>query len=100
MRLLVNNLDNFGASKELVQVCEFVDNLGLYGYQKSIIKRELEFLISKGFIDTDSVLSDVLLNDIQNDEINIRITAKGYYYIKEVICHFYYGFGITRYSNL
>lgn len=90
LRLLVNNLDNFGHSKELVQVCEFINNLSLYGYKKNIIKKELEFLITKGFIDTDSILSDVILNDIQNDDINIRITAKGYYYIKEVICHFYY----------
>jgi hypothetical protein len=46
-------------------------------------------LINISLIDTDEVLTDVGKKDIP-DELNITITLKGYYYIKELCTRFHY----------
>lgn len=68
----------------------FIDEFISYGYKEFILNQEIEFLIHHGFIDIDNVLSDIKWNTLPNKGFNMTITAKGLYYIQNLINHFHY----------
>ena len=61
-----------------------------YGYREDVINMEIESLLSDNFIETDKILSDISWNNLPEENFSITITAKGHYYITELINRFYY----------
>ena len=61
-----------------------------YGYREDVVNKELESLLTDNFIETDKVLSDISWNYLPEETFSITITAKGHYYITELINRFYY----------
>lgn len=84
------NLNKFISYNQLVE--EFKE----YGYKEDLINQELEYLISNGFIDTDSDLADIKWTKLPDENFSMTIMAKGLFYIQTMICKFYYWELITQ----
>lgn len=78
------NINKFIGYSDLLK--EFLD----YGYREDVVNKELESLLTDNFIETDKVLSDISWNYLPEETFSITITAKGHYYITELINRFYY----------
>jgi Cdc6-like AAA superfamily ATPase len=73
-----------------MKLSQILNDFTLYGYQENVLKMEILELINNGFIDSDEVLSDIKFETLQLEEYNLIITSKGFYYIENMINHFYY----------
>lgn len=78
------NINKYIGYSDLLK--EFLD----YGYREDVINRELESLLTDNFIETDKVLSDISWIYLPEETFSITITAKGHYYVTELINRFYY----------
>lgn len=69
---------------------EFLEEFQKYGYREDVLNQEIEFLLKDNFIETDKLLSDVRWNELPKNDFAITITAKGHYYITNLVNRFYY----------
>lgn len=68
----------------------FITEFVSYGYKEFILNQEIEFLLHYGFIDIDRIISDIKWDKLPNQNFNMTITAKGLYYIQNLINHLHY----------
>lgn len=69
---------------------ELVDEFNNYGYKKDVINQEMECLIKENLVETDKIISDISWTKLPNNDFSITITAKGHYYVKELVNRFHY----------
>lgn len=69
---------------------KLVEEFNNYGYKKDIINQEIENLIKENLIETDKIISDISWTKLPNNEFSITISAKGHYYITELVNRFHY----------
>lgn len=69
---------------------ELVDEFNNYGYKKEIVNQEVEELLKENLVETDKKLSDISWSKLPNEDFSITITARGHYYINNLINSFYY----------
>ena len=67
-----------------------VDEFNNYGYKKEIVNQEVEELLKENLVETDKKLSDISWSKLPNEDFSITITARGHYYINNLINSFYY----------
>lgn len=60
-----------------------------FGYRTNIVVYSIEKLIEFDLLESEDNVSDVELNQLNNN-VNLCITSKGYYYYKELIKRFHY----------
>lgn len=89
LRELVKLYENEGNSNRYVSINTIFDLFTGFGYQLKTLRSAILELISISLIDTDEILTDVNKKDIP-DDLNLTITLKGYYYIKELCTRFHY----------
>ncbi|WP_018630460.1 P-loop NTPase fold protein [Niabella aurantiaca] len=65
------------------------EKLNSLGYKINSIKSAISELLKQSLIDTDEQISDVEWKDLPN-EFNLSLTAKGHYYLKELVNRFHY----------
>lgn len=90
LKRLSEQLTEDGNVNRYLQYSNLLNEFIEYGYNENIINQEIASLIQQGFIDIDQIISDIKWHTLPNNDLNITITAKGYYYEKEIINHFYY----------
>lgn len=90
LRKLVSIRNLKGITNSFIPVGELKDLFKEYGYRASIINQELAYLLEYGFIDADKKLSDIKWYRIEDDNLSLTITSKGYYYVTDIINNFYY----------
>lgn len=79
-----------GNTNSFIPLSELIEQFVEYGYRKHIIVQELVYLLECGFIDSDKKLTDVKWYTINEFDISVSITSKGYYYLVDIINNFYY----------
>ena len=77
----INKFRNYG---------ELVDEFNNYGYKKEIINQEIAELLKENLVETDKLLSDISWTKLPNEDFSITITARGHYYVNELINRFHY----------
>lgn len=90
LRRLEEQLLSKGNVSKYLNYSVFIEEFLSYGYKEHILNQELELLIHNGFVDIDKLLSDIRWDKLPNPFLNLTITAKGLYYIQNIINHFYY----------
>jgi GTPase SAR1 family protein len=76
-------------TEKFIQNTSLVDKITSLGYRPNVINSALISLIKSSLIDTDEQLSDVEWQEIPT-RFNVTITAKGHYYLNELIYRFHY----------
>lgn len=76
-------------TEKLVPNTTLIEKFSSLGYRVSSINFAVSNMISKGLIDTDEHLSDVIWTDLPN-RYNLCLTLKGFYYITELVNRFFY----------
>jgi hypothetical protein len=76
-------------TEKLISNSILVEKLSALGYRTNSITEALSSLIKAALIDTDENLSDVLWYKLPSN-YNLGLTAKGHYYLKELINRFHY----------
>lgn len=89
LKELVKLYENEGNSNRFIAIDSIYDLFSSFGYSIKTLRSAILELINISLIDTDEVLTDVDKKNIP-DELNITITLKGYYYIKELCTRFHY----------
>jgi energy-coupling factor transporter ATP-binding protein EcfA2 len=89
LRELVKLYENEGNANRFISIDNIYDLFSSFGYSIKTLRSAILELINISLIDTDEVLTDIDKKDIP-DELNITITLKGYYYIKELCTRFHY----------
>ena len=78
-----NNSDKF--TKVSLVLTQFTN----FGYKAATIKYALDDLLNLSLINTDDQYNDIEIRKL-SDDTNIQITAKGYYYYKQLVWDFQY----------
>jgi hypothetical protein len=89
LKELVKLYENEGNSNRFIAIEEIYVLFSSFGYSIKTLRSAILELINITLIDTDEVLTDIDKKNIP-DELNITITLKGYYYIKELCTRFHY----------
>lgn len=89
LKELLKLYENEGSSNRHVSITTIYELFSSFGYPIKILRSAILGLINISLIDTDEVLTDVDKKDIP-DELNLTITLKGYYYIKDLCTRFHY----------
>ena len=90
LKVLDEQLSFEGNINKFIGYSELLKSFKDYGYREDVINKELESLLTDNFIETDKVLSDIRWNCLPEETFSITITAKGHYYITELMNRFYY----------
>lgn len=86
---LMNIYELEGNSNKSIKITEIIETFTSFGYRVNSIRESLLNLLTISLIDSDDVVSDIKNIEI-SDEMNLSITLKGYYYIKNLITSFHY----------
>jgi GTPase SAR1 family protein len=89
LKELVKLYENEGNSNRFISIENIYTLFSSFGYSIKTLRSTILELINISLIDTDEILTDINKKDIP-DELNITITLKGYYYIKELCTRFHY----------
>jgi GTPase SAR1 family protein len=89
LKELVKLYENEGNANRFISINTIYDLFSSFGYSIKTLRSAILDLINISLIDTDEVLTDIDKKDIP-DELNLTITLKGYYYIKELCTRFHY----------
>lgn len=89
LKELVKLYENEGNTNRFISINSIYDLFSTFGYTIKTLRSAILELIGFSLIDTDEVLTDIDKKDIP-DDLNITITLKGYYYIKELCTRFHY----------
>jgi GTPase SAR1 family protein len=90
LKVLDEQLSFEGNINKFIGYSDLLKKFLEYGYREDVVNKELESLLTDNFIETDKVLSDISWNNLPEETFSITITAKGHYYITELINRFYY----------
>lgn len=60
------------------------------GYLEKEIILELESLVRNNLIECENYLTDLIVVDLNEENLNIRISYKGFYYLNFLLCRFHY----------
>lgn len=90
LRKLDEQLSFDGNINKYISYRNLVEELHNSGYKEDILNQEIEILLKDNFIETDKLLSDISWSQLPEEDFAITITAKGHYYITELINKFYY----------
>lgn len=86
---LINIYEAEGNSGKSVKISDLITKFTSFGYRLNSVNNSLNSLLKYSLIDSDEVISDTK-NNILSDDMNISITSKGHYYIKNLVTHFHY----------
>ena len=86
---LIRHFENEGNVNRYISINSIYDLFSSFGYTIKTLRSAIIDLIALSLIDTDEILTDIDKKDIP-DDLNLTITLKGYYYIKELCTRFYY----------
>jgi hypothetical protein len=86
---LIKNFENEGSTNKYISISTIYDLFSSFGYQVKTLRSAILDLINLTLIDTDEVLTDINKKNMP-DELNVTVTLKGYYYIKELSTRFHY----------
>src|SRR5690606_7690348 len=89
LKELVKLYENEGSTNRFISIDTIYDLFSSFGYSIKTLRSAILELINISLIDTDEVLTDVDKKGLR-DNLNITITLKGYYYIKELCTRFHY----------
>lgn len=81
--------ENEGNTNRFISINQIYDLFTSFGYPIKTLRSAIIDLINLSLIDTDEIITDIDKKDIP-DELNISITLKGYYYIKDLCTRFHY----------
>ena len=90
LRKLDDQLSFEGTINKYIGYADLLKVFQEYGYREDVINKEIEILLSESFIETDKLLSDISWISLPEEDFSITITAKGHYYITQLINRFYY----------
>ena len=90
LRYLDKNRQFKGENDNLVKYESIRSSFAEFGYREDIFNQEFVLLLNKGFVDSDNRISDIKWSSLDKAEFSVCITAKGYYYLTQVINQFYY----------
>lgn len=90
LKALDERLSFGGTNNKHRNFSELVDEFNNYGYKKDIINQEMENLIKENLVETDKIISDISWTKLPNNNFSITITAKGHYYVTELVNRFHY----------
>lgn len=90
LRALDERLSFEGNINKFKYYSELVGEFNEYGYKKEIVNQEVEELLKENLVETDKKLSDISWNKLPEEDFSITITARGHYYINNLINSFYY----------
>jgi len=76
-------------TEKLISNIILVEKLNSLGYRINTINSAIVSLLKSALIDTDEQLSDISWHELPT-EFNLCLTAKGHYYLKDMINRFYY----------
>ncbi|WP_400263279.1 hypothetical protein ACFX5U_09575 [Sphingobacterium sp. SG20118] len=69
---------------------EISDNFSIAGYNSKIIIEEIQQLLDFKFVDTKAVFSDIESTISIDDNLEIKISQSGHYYIYKILPRFHY----------
>ncbi|WP_172280538.1 AAA family ATPase [Chryseobacterium sp. LAM-KRS1] len=78
-----------GIANKYLSLEDFIAFFKDLGYRTNIIISSIEKLIEFDLLESDDFLSDIELSSIENN-INLSISSKGYYYFRQLIKRFHY----------
>lgn len=84
-----NILTKNGSNNKFSSYKECIETFLTFGYRKVSINDSVENLIKINLLETDNIISDIDKLNI-NDDDNIAISSKGYYYLNTLINTFTY----------
>lgn len=90
LKYLRKQMDVGGNASKYIQVSQLLNYFANIGYKLSILNLSISDLLKKELIETDDLISDVEWKTIGAEDFNICIAAKGDYYLRNAINHFYY----------
>lgn len=90
LRKLDEQLSFEGNINKYINYKSLVEELHNLGYKEDVLNQEIEVLLKDNFIETDKLLSDIAWSHLPNEDFAITITAKGHYYIEDLINKFHY----------
>lgn len=90
LKLLDECLSFDGNINKFKNYNEIVNEFNELGYKKEIINQEMEELIKENLVETDKLLSDISWINLPSEDFSITITARGHYYINELVNRFHY----------
>lgn len=90
LKYLSNKLKSGGNVNKYDSLSDLANCFINYGYKTDIIYKELELLLKLELIETDEILTDIKWVNLPEKVFNVCISAKGYYYLNEVMNRFYY----------
>lgn len=90
LRKLDEQLSFEGNINKYINYKSLIEELHKLGYKEDVLNQEIEVLLKDNFIETDKLLSDIAWSHLPNEDFAITITAKGHYYIKDLINKFHY----------
>lgn len=90
LKVLDERLSFEGNINKFKYYSELVDEFNNYGYKKEIVNQEVEELLKENLVETDKKLSDISWNNLPDEDFSITITARGHYYVNELINSFHY----------
>jgi hypothetical protein len=82
-------LDSIAYTEKYLKSTIIIEKLTSLGYRINIINSALASLIKASLVDTDEQLSDVEWTELP-EVFNIAITAKGFYYLNDLVYRFHY----------
>jgi GTPase SAR1 family protein len=82
-------LEDKGYKQKYLSFLEVVSLFVDLGYRSNVIENSISNLLNYQLIDTENSLTDTM-DILTNDNVNMAITLKGYYYVNELITHFHY----------
>ena len=90
LRKLDEQLSFEGNINKYINYKSLIEELHKLGYKEDVLNQEIEVLLKDNFIETDKLLSDIAWSHLPNEDFAITITAKGHYYIEDLINKFHY----------
>lgn len=82
-------IDSVNHTEKFIKNVDIIEKFTSLGYKINIINAALFDLIDSSLLDTDEQLSDIEWDELPS-HYNITITAKGFYYLKELLYRFHY----------
>jgi hypothetical protein len=90
LKLLDECLSFEGNINKFKNYNDLINEFNEFGYKKEIINQEMEELLKENLVETDKLLSDISWIKLPDDNFSVTITAKGHYYIHNMINRFHY----------
>ncbi|MEX1003450.1 MAG: P-loop NTPase fold protein [Crocinitomicaceae bacterium] len=90
LKFLNQKLENAGVSGKFEMFHELINYFVAFGFRINVLNKAISELLNLELIESDEILSDIKWYDLPDEDFNLSITAKGHYYVCEIINRFFY----------